>query len=122
MLSGREQVAHVYAEPLAFTIQRTRLGFAELPPLRWPRLSNVLLKTLARLEWYVKEALPLLGAGSGCECAEGGPAWPTARVWFLPGCVLRVTQRTPVIVVQIEQTELAIETEVARAVQVEELT
>lgn len=36
----------------------------ELPPLRWPRLSNVLLKTLARLEWYVKEALPLFLAGT----------------------------------------------------------
>jgi Fe2+ transport system protein FeoA len=38
---------------------------------------------------------------------------------ILPGCVLRVTQRTPVTVVQIEHTELAIETEVARAVCVE---
>jgi ferrous iron transport protein B len=37
---------------------------AELPPLRWPRLSNVLLKTLARLEWYVKEALPLFLVGT----------------------------------------------------------
>ena len=37
---------------------------AELPPLRWPRLSNVLLKTLARLEWYVKEALPLFLIGT----------------------------------------------------------
>jgi ferrous iron transport protein B len=29
-----------------------------------PRLSNVLLKTLARLEWYVKEALPLFLVGT----------------------------------------------------------
>jgi ferrous iron transport protein B len=36
----------------------------ELPPLRWPLLSNVLLKTLARLEWYVKEALPLFLVGT----------------------------------------------------------
>jgi ferrous iron transport protein B len=36
----------------------------ELPPLRWPRLANVLLKTLARLEWYVKEALPLFLVGT----------------------------------------------------------
>jgi ferrous iron transport protein B len=36
----------------------------ELPPLRWPRLKNVLLKTLARLEWYVKEALPLFLVGT----------------------------------------------------------
>ncbi|RME62910.1 MAG: ferrous iron transporter B, partial [Caldilineae bacterium] len=36
----------------------------ELPPLRWPLLSNVLLKTVARLEWYLKEVTPifLLGA------------------------------------------------------------
>lgn len=36
----------------------------EMPPLRWPRLANVLLKTLARLEWYVKEALPLFLLGT----------------------------------------------------------
>jgi ferrous iron transport protein B len=32
--------------------------------LRWPRLTNVLLKTLARLEWYVKETLPLFLLGT----------------------------------------------------------
>ena len=36
----------------------------ELPPLRWPRLANVMLKALARLEWYVKEALPLFLIGT----------------------------------------------------------
>jgi ferrous iron transport protein B len=36
----------------------------ELPPLRMPILSNVLIKTLARLEWYVKEALPLFLIGT----------------------------------------------------------
>jgi Fe2+ transport system protein FeoA len=40
---------------------------------------------------------------------------------ILPGCVLRVIQRTPVTVVQIEQIELAIETAIAQAVQVDEL-
>ena len=40
---------------------------------------------------------------------------------ILPGGVLRVTQRTPVTVVQIEHTELAIETEIARAVRVDVL-
>lgn len=43
--------------------ERTAL-IVELPPLRWPRLSNILLKTLARLEWYVKEALPLFLLGT----------------------------------------------------------
>lgn len=36
----------------------------ELPPLRLPRLSNVLLKTVARMEWYVKEVLPLFIIGT----------------------------------------------------------
>lgn len=31
----------------------------ELPPLRMPRADNLLLKTLARLEWYLKEVVPL---------------------------------------------------------------
>jgi ferrous iron transport protein B len=36
----------------------------ELPPMRWPALSNVLSKTVARIEWYLKEALPLFLAGT----------------------------------------------------------
>jgi ferrous iron transport protein B len=36
----------------------------ELPPLRWPVLSNVALKTLARLEWYIKEVVPLFLIGT----------------------------------------------------------
>jgi ferrous iron transport protein B len=36
----------------------------ELPPLRLPQASNVLLKTLTRLEWYVKEVVPLFLAGA----------------------------------------------------------
>ena len=32
----------------------------ELPPMRLPALSNVLSKTVARVEWYLKEALPAL--------------------------------------------------------------
>ena len=31
----------------------------ELPPLRVPRLSNVLVKTAARMQWYFVEVLPL---------------------------------------------------------------
>jgi hypothetical protein len=41
---------------------------------------------------------------------------------LLPGRVLRVVQRTPLVVVQIEHAELAIETEVARVIQVDELS
>jgi ferrous iron transport protein B len=36
----------------------------ELPPMRWPVISNVLLKTLARLEWYLKEVVPLFLFGA----------------------------------------------------------
>jgi ferrous iron transport protein B len=36
----------------------------ELPPIRRPRLSNILVKTLARLEWYLKEVLPLFILGT----------------------------------------------------------
>jgi ferrous iron transport protein B len=36
----------------------------ELPPMRWPQFSNVALKTLARLEWYIKEVIPLFLAGA----------------------------------------------------------
>jgi len=31
----------------------------EIPPLRLPQLSNIIIKTLARLSWYIKEVIPL---------------------------------------------------------------
>jgi len=36
----------------------------ELPPLRIPQLGNVVVKTLARMEWYLREALPLFVLGT----------------------------------------------------------
>ena len=42
---------------------RTSL-LVELPPMRWPVVSNVVLKTLARLEWYLKEVVPLFLIGT----------------------------------------------------------
>ncbi len=36
----------------------------ELPPLRIPKLSNIVLKTVARVEWYLKEAVPLFLLGT----------------------------------------------------------
>jgi ferrous iron transport protein B len=36
----------------------------ELPPMRLPEISNVVLKTLARLEWYIKEVVPLFLLGA----------------------------------------------------------
>ena len=43
--------------------ERTML-LVELPPLRLPLFSNVALKTLARLEWYLKEVVPLFLLGA----------------------------------------------------------
>ena len=31
----------------------------EIPPLRWPRPGNVLIKTYTRMQWYFLEVLPL---------------------------------------------------------------
>jgi ferrous iron transport protein B len=36
----------------------------EIPPLRIPLISNVVVKTLARMEWYLKEAVPLFILGT----------------------------------------------------------
>lgn len=36
----------------------------ELPPMRKPQASNVVMKTLARLEWYLKEVVPLFVLGT----------------------------------------------------------
>ncbi len=33
--------------------------YMEVPPLRWPQVSNVLRKTYSRVRWYIKEVLPL---------------------------------------------------------------
>ncbi|MBI3008403.1 MAG: ferrous iron transporter B [Candidatus Omnitrophica bacterium] len=36
----------------------------EIPPVRIPKVSNVLIKTAARLEWFLKEAVPLFLLGT----------------------------------------------------------
>lgn len=36
----------------------------EIPPLRVPQLGNILIKTAARTEWYLKEAVPLFILGT----------------------------------------------------------
>jgi ferrous iron transport protein B len=36
----------------------------ELPPIRVPAIGNILVKTLARIEWYLREALPLFVVGT----------------------------------------------------------
>ena len=60
----------------------------EIPPLRIPQFSNVAIKTLARIEWYLKEAVPLFILG-------------TLILYLLHGTgMLRVLERaaTPLIV------------------------
>ena len=36
----------------------------EIPPMRWPQLSNVLVKTTSRLNWYLKEVIPIFVIGT----------------------------------------------------------
>jgi ferrous iron transport protein B len=36
----------------------------EIPPMRIPQLRNILTKTIARIEWYLKEAVPLFILGT----------------------------------------------------------
>ena len=38
--------------------------YMEVPPLRFPKLSNVFVKTYTRVKWYFKEVLPLFVAAS----------------------------------------------------------
>lgn len=36
----------------------------EIPPIRVPKISNILIKTLVRIEWYLREAVPLFILGT----------------------------------------------------------
>jgi len=36
----------------------------ELPPLRLPQFNNILIKTVSRLEWYLKEIIPIFILGT----------------------------------------------------------
>ncbi len=38
--------------------------FLEIPPLRVPHFNNILVKTFGRVEWYLKEAVPLFILGT----------------------------------------------------------
>jgi ferrous iron transport protein B len=49
----------------------------EIPPIRTPKLSNILIKVSARAEWYLKEAVPLFVVG-------------TLLLWFLDATHLLV--------------------------------
>ncbi len=59
----------------------------EMPPLRQPMVSNILAKTMARMEWYLREAVPLLFVGTAralrartrrtCSASCTAPASPS---------------------------------------------
>ena len=36
----------------------------EIPPFRLPKISNVIIKTVSRVEWFLKEAVPLFMLGT----------------------------------------------------------
>ncbi len=36
----------------------------ELPPIRFPQMKNILFKTVARIDWYLREAVPLFILGT----------------------------------------------------------
>lgn len=55
----------------------------ELPPIRKPQLSNILVKVVARIEWYLKEALPLFILGTFV-------LWIADRLNFLPWVIRTV--------------------------------
>jgi ferrous iron transport protein B len=38
---------------------KTAPFYLELPPMRWPSPANVIMKTLARMQWYFLEVAPL---------------------------------------------------------------
>lgn len=52
----------------------------ELPPIRRPQLSNVAIKVVSRIEWYLKEALPLFVLGTFV-------LWVADRLQILPWIV-----------------------------------
>jgi len=57
------------------------LLLVELPPLRLPILANVLVKTIARVEWYLKEVVPLFLIGAAMMFfldLSGGLTWLTS--------------------------------------------
>lgn len=38
--------------------------FLEIPPIRMPNIMNIIVKTIGRVEWYLKEAVPLFILGT----------------------------------------------------------
>jgi ferrous iron transport protein B len=49
----------------------------ELPPVRRPRLGGMVVKTIARMEWYLKEVLPLFLLGTVILFVFNAAGWLT---------------------------------------------
>jgi len=68
--------------------ERTKL-LVEMPPLRLPVLSNVIIKTVSRLEWYLKEVVPLFLAGTAAlfflDKANALPTIIRGGEWLVSG-------------------------------------
>jgi ferrous iron transport protein B len=47
----------------------------EIPPIRLPRLGNLAIKTMARIEWYLREAVPLFLLGTFILFAADRMGW-----------------------------------------------
>jgi len=71
----------------------------ELPPIRLPQLRNIMVKTLSRMEWYLKEAVPLFMLGtfvlfvldrSGAMVAIESAVRPVVEGWL--GLPVKATQ------------------------------
>ncbi len=56
MLVGYLAAKIIPGEPSDFVL--------ELPPIRVPQFTNILVKTMARVQWYLKEAVPLFILGT----------------------------------------------------------
>ena len=58
----------------------------EIPPMRRPQLGNVVVKTLARLDWYLREVIPLFLVGTAA-------LFVLDRIGALGGAVARSASR-----------------------------
>jgi ferrous iron transport protein B len=47
----------------------------EIPPIRWPQIGNLAVKTMARIEWYLREAVPLFLVGTFVLFAADRMGW-----------------------------------------------
>jgi ferrous iron transport protein B len=57
----------------------------ELPPLRAPRLGNIAYKTVGRVEWYLREAVPLFLLGTAILFVLDRLGWITGlQTWASP--------------------------------------